>query len=156
MRYQEELTTRENPLCIGTKHIKIKGVEYPFIAVSDHWRPALLHESRMVWVHHYRAVKGLRPGIFRVYYAKVKVPYNRLPWTVDNESHGEFTDLVEAIEAAMRIAEVKMAAASLGKMGGMARSEKKAIGSRENGKMGGRRKQFSALDMEDSTQTKGD
>lgn len=153
MRYQEELTTRENPLCIGTKHIKIKGVEYPFIAVSDHWRPALLHESRMVWISHYRAVKGLRPGIFKVYYATVRVPFNRLPWTVDNESHGEFTDLVEAIEAAMRIAEVKMAAASLGKLGGLVKSEKKAMGSRENGKMGGRRKQFSALDMEEE---KGD
>lgn len=155
LRYQEECTTRENPIIIGAKRIKVSGVEYPFVAVSDHWRPALLHDSHLVWIHHYKAIKGLRPSVFKVYYATVKVPYNRLPWTVDNQSDGiDYGKLEEAIQAALRIAEVKQAAASLGKIGGLVKSEKKAEKSRENGIKGGRKRSFSALDMEEKGETK--
>lgn len=154
LRYQEESTTRENPLRVGTKRIKINGVEYPFIAVSDHWRPALLHDNRMVWIHHYRAVEGLRRGIFKVYYATVKVPYNRLPWTMDNQvintggryNDGKFETLIEALNVALLIAQEKEvelersnAASLLGRRGGLVKSERKAEKVRENGKKGGRK-----------------
>jgi len=142
MRYPGEGQT----LQIGTKNIKLKGVEYPFIAVSDHWRPALLHNSRLVWIHHYRAIKGLRPAVFKVYYATANVPYNRLPWTVDNESDGnEYTTLEEAINVAMSIAERKLAAVMLGRIGGLATTVKKSAAARENGKLGGRKTKFSLL-----------
>jgi len=142
MRYPGEGQT----LRIGTKNIKLKGVEYPFIAVSDHWRPALMHVSRLVWIHHYRAIKRLRPAVFKVYYATTNVPYNRLPWTVDNESDGlEYTSLEEAINAAMSLVERKLAAATLGKRGGETITEKKSAAARENGKLGGRKPKFSLL-----------
>lgn len=155
MRYSEESTTRENPLRVGTKRIKVNGVEYPFIAVSDHWRPALLHENRLVWIHYYRAIEGLRRGIFKVYYATVKVPYNRLPWTIDNACFGseengrEFRTLKEAIDVAMILAEdrgrmieiaSKSSVAEAGRKGGLVKSEKKAKQVKENGAKGGRPK----------------
>lgn len=101
----------------------------------------------MVWIHHYRAIKGLRPSVFKVYYATVKVPYNRLPWTVDNKSDDiEYITLEEAIQVAIELAEkrktlaqaLSQAAANLGKMGGMVISEDKSLAARENGKRGGR------------------
>lgn len=151
LRYQEESTTRENPLRIGTKRIKISGVEYPFIAVSDHWRPALLHESRLVWISLYKEVKGLREKYFRVYYVTEKVPYNRLPWTVNNKSDWvEYKTLIEAVNVALLIAQEKEAevqrsnaASLLGRKGGLVKSEVKAEKVRENGKKGGRPKSTS-------------
>lgn len=162
MRYQEESTTRENPLRVGTKRIRINGVEYPFIGVSDHWRPALLHENRLVWIHHYRTIKGLRRGFFQVFHAVGKVPFNRLPWTLDNRviktggryNDGQFETIIEAVNTALLIAQEKEAenqrsnaASLLGRRGGLVRSEKKAEKSRANGIKGGRKRAFSALDI---------
>jgi len=151
LRYPEESATRENPLRVGTKRIKIKGVEYPFIAVSDHWRNSLLHENRLVWIHHYRGIQGLRPSVYKVYYATKQVPYNRLPWTVDNTCSGnepdgaEFSLLEKAIECAMIIAESRgelanIAASELGYRGGIVRSERKSKAAQENGRRGGRKR----------------
>lgn len=156
MRYQEESTTRENPIRIGTKRIKINGIEYPFVAVSDSGVPALLHENRLVWIRHYRAIEGLRSRVFKGYYATGKVPYNRLPWTTDNQNYGEYGTLIEAVNAALLIAQEKeielersQAASLLGRQGGLVKSEVKAKKSRENGIKGGRKKSFSALEMEE-------
>lgn len=145
LRYPHEGTA----IRIGTKRIKISGVEHPFIAVSDHWRPAIMHENRLVWIYHYRKIEGLRRAVFKVFYATAKVPYNRLPWTVDNRSFGnkEYLSLKDAIEDALAVAENRewvekmeseVAARQLGQKGGSVRSERKTLSSKENGKRGGR------------------
>lgn len=156
LRYPEESTSRDNPLRIGTKRIKINGIEFPFVAVSDSWVPALLHENRLVWIRHYRAIEGLRSRTFKVYYATGKVPYNRLPWTIDNQCDSqEYGTLIEAVNAALLIAHEKEvesqrsnAASLLGRQGGLAKSVVKSRKSKENGIKGGRKRSFSALDME--------
>lgn len=153
MRYPEE-SRKENPLRVGTKHIRIRGVECPFIAVWDHWKPALIHDSGLAWIQYQKET-----GVYHVFYATARVPYNRLPWTVDNNrlceisSEGcrqvEFNSLNEAIKVTMMIVDIlneividkgRITASELGYRGGIVRSERKSKAAQENGVKGGRKR----------------
>jgi hypothetical protein len=153
MRYPEE-SKKENPLRVGTKHIRVKGVEYPFFAVWDHWRPALIHDSGLAWIQYQREDR-----VYHIFYATARVPYNRLPWTVDNARlceissedcrRTEFDSLEKAIDVTMMIADIlneividkgRITASELGYRGGIVRSERKSKAAQENGRKGGRKR----------------
>mgnify|MGYP000914620747 CR=1 FL=1 len=61
-----------------------------------------------VFVTHYPALRGVRPGVFYVYRAVAAMPAGRKPWTVDNRRvstmTGNLSDL-RNLRAALTVAE---------------------------------------------------